>query len=838
MDGDSFHEKTPPAPRHRGNSIKRRDLLLCGTSLIAASALTTTSPTGSAKAELLEYPPGAAFPGRMGRTIGESSPAWPAPVRAKPGAPNVLFIVIDDTGYGQLGCYGSPINTPNINRLAANGLLYTNMNTTALCSPSRSCMLTGRNHHSNGMACITEGSTGYPGSNGNIPFENGFLSEILLGQGYNTYAIGKWHLTPAEQISAAGPYNRWPLGRGFERYYGFLSGDTSQYYPDLVQDNRQVEPPKTPEEGYHLTPDLVDKAISFIADAKQLAPDKPFFLYFATGADHAPHQVPKEWADKYKGKFDDGWDAYREKVFAKQKELGVIPKNAMLSRHDPDVQDWSKLSSDERKLYARMMEVFAGFLEHTDHHIGRLIAFLEQMGELDNTLIMLISDNGASAEGGPHGSVNENKFFNNVPDDLEQNLAALDELGGPKFFNHYAWGWAFAGDTPFRRWKRETYRGGVSDPFLVHWPAGIKAKGEIRTQYAHAIDMVPTVLDALDIDPPDQIRGVTQSPIEGVSFSHTFDDVSAPSKHRTQYFEMFAHRSIYHDGWRAVCPFPGPSFAEAKTSFGQLALTEEKLREIDATAWELYNLADDPTETNNVAATNRGKLIEMIALWYVEAGKYNVLPLDSRGTARLADPRPQLAKDRKIYIYYPNTQAVPENVAVKVLNRPHTLTAEVEIPKGGAEGILICHGSNEGGYALFVQDNKLHYVHSYVGAQEFHVVSGDNVPEGKANLRYAFEPTGKPDIAEGKGTPGRGQLFINDQLVGQLDLPYTIPLSIGISGGLRVGRNGGSPVSHRYRPPFAFTGTIFKVTADVPGQTLQNTDDEREAAAKRAMSQQ
>jgi arylsulfatase len=322
------------------------------------------------------------------------------------------------------------------------------------------------------------------------------------------------------------------------------------------------------------------------------------------------------------------------------------------------------------------------------------------------------------------------------------------------------------------------------------------------------------------------------------STAHTFDDANAPSKHHTQYFEMFAHRSIYHDGWRAVCPFPGPSFAEAKASFGQLALTEERLREIDATAWELYNLAEDPTETNNLAATNRGKLIEMIALWYVEAGKYNVLPLDSRGTTRLADPRPQLAKDRKIYVYYPNTQAVPENVAVKVLNRPHILTAEVEIPKGGAEGILICHGSNEGGYALFVKDNKLHYVHNYVGAEEFHIESSGNIPEGKGKLRYAFQPTGKPDIAEGKGTPGRGQLFINDQLVGQLDLPYTIPLSIGISGGLRVGRNSGSPVSHLYGPPFAFTGTIFKVTADVSGQTLQNTNDEREAAAKRAMSQQ
>jgi arylsulfatase A-like enzyme len=787
---------------------------------------------------LKEYKAGTTFPGRMGRTIGESEPAWPAPLRAKAGAPNVLFIVIDDTGFGQLGCYGSPINTPNINKLAANGLLYTNMHTTALCSPTRSCILTGRNHHSNAMSCITEGSTGFPGGNGEIPFENGFLSEMLMQKGYNTYCVGKWHLTPAEQISAAGPYDRWPLGRGFERYYGFLGGDTSQYYPDLVYDNHQIDPPKTPEEGYHLTEDLTDKAIQFIADSKQLAPDKPFFLYFATGAHHAPHQVPKEWADKYKGKFDDGWDKYREKVFAKQKELGVIPKNAVLSRHDPDVQDWDKLPADEKKLYARMMEVFAGFMEHTDHHIGRLISFLENMGELENTLIMLISDNGASAEGGPTGSVNENKFFNNVPDDLQQNLAALNELGGPKYFNHYAWGWTFAGNTPFRRWKRETYRGGVADPFIVHWPKGIKAKGEIRDQFAHAIDMVPTVLEAFGVEPPEQIRGVTQSPIEGISFAHTFKDAKAESNHHTQYFEMFAHRSIYHDGWRAVCPFPGPSFTEAKAFFGQLPLTEEKLRELDAKGWELYNLEEDPAETKSLADTNRDKLIEMIALWYSEAGKYNVFPLDSRGTMRFADERPQLTGERKTYVYYPQTQGVPENVAVKVLNRAHSLTADVEIPKGGAEGVIICHGSNIGGYSLFIKDKKLHYAHNYVGADEYSVASTEEVPDGRVQLRFEFEPTGKPDLAKGKGTPGRAQLYINGKLVGQSDIPVTVPLSIGLGGGLTVGRNPGSSVSKLYKPPFEFTGKIFKVTADVSGKMIQDREEEMRAFAKAAMARQ
>jgi len=786
---------------------------------------------------LTEYQPGTAFPGRIGRTVGESEPAWPAPIRSKPNSPNVLYVVLDDTGYGQFGCYGSPINTPNLDRLARNGLLYTNMHTTALCSPSRSCMLTGRNHHSNAMSCITEGSTGYPGSNGAIPFENGFLSEMLLQHGYATYAVGKWHLTPAEQISAAGPYDRWPLGRGFERYYGFLSGDTHQYHPELTYDNHQVEPPKTPEEGYHLTEDLADRAIGFIADLKQVAPDKPFFLYFATGANHAPHQVPKEWVDKYAGKFDDGWDAYRDKVFARQKELGIVATDAVLSPHDPDVQQWDELSDDERRLYARMMEVFAGFFEHTDHQIGRLLDYLQTIGQLDNTLIMVISDNGASAEGGPHGSVNENKFFNNVADDLQANLGAIDELNGPKYFNHYPWGWTWAGNTPFRRWKRETFRGGVSDAFLMHWPEGIKAKGEVRHQYAHAIDMVPTVLEALDVEPPDAVRGVTQSPIEGVSMAGTFNNADAPSKHHTQYFEMFAHRSLYHEGWRAVCPFPGTSFAEAGVSFGMLELTEDKLRELDATGWELYHVDVDPAETNNLAESERARLIEMIALWYTEAGKYSVLPLDSRGTLRFADPRPQISPPRDTYVYYPDTQTAPANVAANVLNRAHSITAEVALGEGD-QGVLVCHGSNVGGYTLFVADASLHYVHNYVGAQELHVASDRPVPAGSHSLRYEFEPTGQPDVAHGKGAPGRARLFIDGELVGETEFPVTVPLALSLGGGVTVGRNPGAPVTQMYRSPFAFTGTITTVTVSLTGESLHAAEDEQQAQARVAMARQ
>jgi arylsulfatase A-like enzyme len=775
--------------------------------------------------KLTEYKPGTAFPGVIGRTFDVSTPAWPEPLRAKEGAPNVLFIILDDTGYGQLGCFGSPIDTPNLDKLAKNGIRFNNMHTTALCSPTRSCVLTGRNHHSNAMACITEGSTGYPGSNGYIPFENGFLSEILLEHGYNTYAIGKWHLTPADQMSAAGPYDRWPLGRGFERFYGFLGGETHQYYPELVLDNQSVDQPKTPEEGYHLTEDLADKAMAFIADAKQVAPNKPFFLYFCTGTAHAPHHVPKEWADKYKGKFDDGWDAYRDKVFAKQKELGIVPKDAELSRHDPDVKPWKDCSPDEKRLYARMMEVFAGFLTHADHHIGRLLDFLKSIGEFENTLIMVLSDNGASAEGGPTGSVNENLFFNNVPESLEDNLKAIDELGSPTSYNHYAWGWTWAGDTPFRRWKRETYRGGTSDPFIVHWTKGIKAKGELRTQYAHAIDMVPTVLELLDLEAPTTIRGVTQSPIEGVSFANALADPKTPSKHVTQYFEMMGHRSLYHDGWRAVCPWPGPSFAEAGKFFGE-PIPAEKLTELDAKHWELYHVAEDFAENNNVALANRDRLIAMIATWYVEAGKYKVMPVDGRGVMRLSDPRPEIAEARTKYIYYPGTQQVPSNAAVKVLNRPHSITADVEIPKGGAEGVLFSHGGNDGGYSLFIKDGKLRYGHNYVAKAVYYVESQSPVPEGHHELRYEFQPTGKPDIAHGKGTPGRAQIYIDGKLVGQADFPVTIPLALGLSSGAAAGYDPGSPAVPDYKPPFPFTGKIYKVIVDVSGDLIRDREAE------------
>jgi arylsulfatase A-like enzyme len=774
---------------------------------------------------LKEYKPGSTFPGVIGRTVSESSPAWPEPNRAKEGSPNVIFFVLDDVGYGQMSAYGGLVNTPNIDRLVENGLRYTNMHTTALCSPTRSCILTGRNHHSNGVAGIMEFATGFPGYDCRMPFQNGMLPEMLLEHGYNTFATGKWHLSPSEESTLAGPFHRWPLGRGFERFYGFLGGETNQWFPDLVYDNHSVPQPKTVEEGYHLDVDLVDHAIQFILDAEVNAPDKPFFLYHAPGCAHAPHQVAPEWIEKYKGKFDMGWDEYREVVFARQKELGIFPAEAELSPRDPDVPEWKTLSNEQKKLYAHFMEVYAGFLEHCDHQFGRILQVLEDIGELDNTLIMIIPDNGASSEGGVNGAFNEMSSFNNRWEKLEEILPRAAELGGPASYNHYPWGWSWAGNTPFRRWKKEVYRGGCTDNLIVSWPAGIKAQGENRTQYAHAIDMVPTVLDVLGIEPPEQIRGVAQSPIEGISFAHTFEDAEAPSEHHTQYFEMFANRAIYHEGWRADCGFPGPSYAEGAKKDRKLGdeITPEILDDLDNNGWELYHVTEDPAECHNLAEQYPLKLIEMITRWYIEAGKYNVLPLDSTLFQRLAVERPRLAKKREQMIFYPNLSVVPLGNTPMIFNRPHSITAEVEIPAGGAEGVLLAQGGVAGGYVLYVKDKKLHYLHNYLGLAEYTVTSKVDVPEGKSTLRYEFEPTGMPNIASGKGAPGRAQLYINGDLVGNTDFPMTVPLTFGIEG-LSCGYDFGEAVTHKYHAPFTFTGVIKNVTVDLSGDLIEDEE--------------
>jgi arylsulfatase A-like enzyme len=779
--------------------------------------------------ELVEYEQGTAFPGRIGRTIAESSPAWPRPLRAPAGAPNVVFLVLDDVGYGQLSSFGGLVNTPNIDRVAANGLRYANMHTTALCSPTRACILTGRNHHSNGVAAIMETATGFPGYDGRMPFRNGMLSEMLLESGYNTFCVGKWHLSPSEESTPAGPYHRWPLGRGFERFYGFMGGETNQWFPDLVYDNHSVPQPKRPEEGYHLSEDLADKAIQFIYDAHVNAPDKPFFLYHAPGAAHAPHQVAKEWIDKYKGAYDAGWDHYREVVFENQKRLGILSADAELSPRDPDVPEWDTLSEEERRLYARFMEVFAGFLEHADQEFGRVLDAIAELGELDNTIVMIISDNGASSEGGVAGAFNEMSSFNNRWETVEEVLPRIDELGSTTSYNHYPWGWSWAGNTPFRRWKKEVYRGGSTDPFIVSWPAGMESRGEIRAQYAHAIDMVPTVLAAAGIPAVETIRGVPQAAMEGVSFAHTFDDADVPGLHLTQYFEMFGQRAIDHDGWRAVCGWPGSSYADGAEKGRKLGddISPDTLHELDANGWELFHIAEDPSEARDVAAEHPEKLSEMIARWYVEAGKHRVLPIDGSLFLRLSAERPQLTADRTRYDYYPNLSVVPFASAPKVFNRPHSITAEVEIPADGAEGVLLAQGGVSGGYILFVKDGRLHYVHNYLSLEEHRVVSTVDVPEGHVALRYEFEPTSPPDLAKGRGAGGRGQLYFDGKLVADAEIPVTVPIIFGIEG-LSCGYDFGEAVTGEYEAPFRFTGTIKKVTVDVSGELI--TDDEAEVA--------
>jgi arylsulfatase len=777
---------------------------------------------------LNEYPPGSAFRGVIGRTTDESTPAWPEPVRAPEGSPNVMFVVLDDTGYSQFGCYGSPIKTPYIDALAAAGLLYTNLHTTALCSPSRSCIMTGRNHHANGMAGISEMATGFPGYNARIPFENGFLSEILLARGYSTFHVGKWHLMPSEFSSAAGPFDRWPLGRGFERFYGFLGGDTSQWAPELTCDNQHIEPPRTPDQGYHLTEDMADKAIELIADLRQVAPEKPFFMNFWPGATHAPHHVAREWADLYAGEFDHGWEVLRERVLARQKELGVMPEATELSRHDPDVPPWETLSDDARRLAARMMEIYAGFLTHTDRQIGRVLDFLKEIGELDSTLVVVSSDNGASAEGGTTGTTNELQFFNFAHEPLEESLRAIDELGGPSTFNHYPWGWAWAGNAPMRRWKRETYRGGTSAPLVLHWPQGIASRGEVRTQYAHLIDLAPTVLDVLALEAPASVKGYPQTPMHGVSFAHTFDDAHAPTRRHTQYFEMIGHRAIDHDGWRAVCPWPGPSFAEAPVPFSS-PISAQALRDLDDHGWELYDVANDPPENHDLAAQHPERLSELIALWYVQAGRYEVLPIDANGIARLLAERPPLRKPTERYTFRPGTHTVPLFNGPRLNNRPHSITADAEIADHATEGVLMCQGSIVGGWTFFVKEGRLHHSHNYVRRRVFTVSSREPLPAGRHELRYEFEPTGAPEIFAGKGAPGRGQLYVDGTLVAQIEMPFTTPVAFN-PGGLHCGANPRSPVVEAYEAPFHFTGRLYTVVIDVSGELITDTEAEMATA--------
>jgi len=569
------------------------------------------------------------FKGTINIDIQDSTPDWEPFAQPLPpdGAPNVVYVVLDDVGFSAMESFGGLIETPNIKRIAERGLVYTNFHTTALCSPTRSCLLTGRNHTTNGMACITEASSGFPNANGHIPFECATLAEVLGERGWNTYMVGKWHLCAEDEMNLASIKRQWPLGRGFERFYGFLGAETNQWYPDLVYDNHPVEQPSSPEDGYHFSTDITDKAISFIRDAKAVAPEKPFFLYYCPGAAHAPHQAPKEWIDKYKGVFDMGYEAYREVVLERQKKLGIVPDHTELSPINPyadakgpegqewpeldTVRPWSSLDDEEKRLFCRMAEVYAGFLSHADHELGRLLDYLEESGQLDNTIVIVVSDNGASGEGGPNGSVNENKIFNGLPDRIEDALPYLDVLGTHLTYNHYPTGWAMALNTPFKLWKRyANYQGGTADPLVVSWPERLAERG-LRRQYTHAVDIVPTLYDCLGIEPPQAVRGVTQHPLEGESFAASLRDESAASK-GAQFYSMLGTRAIWQQGWKAASVSPA-----APNAWGNFA--EQR--------WELFDTEADPTECHDLAASEPDKLEQLIALWWSEAGKYNALPL-------------------------------------------------------------------------------------------------------------------------------------------------------------------------------------------------------------------
>jgi arylsulfatase A-like enzyme len=779
------------------------------------------------------------FKGTINVDIRDSEPDWTPfePPKAPDGSPNVLYIVLDDVGFSAMSCYGGPIETPNIDRIAAQGVRYTQWHTTALCSPTRSCLLTGRNHTRNSMACITEAAVGFPNASGTIPPENGMVSEILGELGWNTYAVGKWHLCPTVEMNLAATRRNWPTGRGFERFYGFLGAETNQWYPELIYDNHPVDQPKSPEDGYHFTEDITDKAIEFVKDAKAVAPDKPFFLYYAPGACHAPHHVPKEWIERFRGRFDMGYEAIREQTLARQKDMGIVPADTGLppvnpigtpqTRTGPDGQPfpevdytkpWDSLSADEKRLFCRMAEVYAGFLVHTDHHIGRLLDYLEESGQRDNTIVIVVSDNGASGEGGPNGSVNENKLFNGIPDDPQANLAMIDDLGGPKTYNHYCNGWAMAFNTPFKMWKRYEFNGGTADPCIVAWPSALGHGGEVRHQYHHAIDLVPTILDLLGVTPPETIKGYVQSRFDGVSMRYSFEDPSAPSARQAQFYSMLGSRGIWHDGWKAVTTHP--------TISGWSHFNED--------TWELYHTDTDRAELHDLAAERPDKLRELINLWFAEAGANGAFPLDDRSALEILNtPRPRLAGPRDRYIYYPDVADVPEVQAVNVHNRSFTIGAQVDIPAPGASGVLFAHGARFGGHALYVKDSRLHYVNSFVGITEQKVSASEDVPTGQnLILSASFDKDGEDPPGVATGTLS---LYYGDRQVGEGRIKMQ-PGAFELAGeGLCVGRDSGSAVTDDYpgEQPHRFTGgTVKRVAIDVSGDPY--LDLEREAVAMMA----
>lgn len=715
---------------------------------------------------------------RLGLTASESEPHWPAPPRPREGAPNVVVIVFDDLGFADLGCYGSEIATPNIDALATNGLRYTNFHTTALCSPTRAALLTGRNHHSVGMGGLADWDLGFPGMRGRIARSAGTLAEMLRGAGYNTFAVGKWHLTPTFETSQAGPFDQWPLQRGFDRYYGFLEGETSQWHPELVLDNHHIEAPD--REGYHLSEDLIDQSIGFVRAQQAVAPGKPFFLYLCLGAQHAPHHAPKAFIDRYVPIFEKGWDRTREERLARQKALGIVPPDTVLPERNAGVKAWDALGDDERRLAVRLQAAFAGMLEHADQQIGRLVGWLRESGCLDNTLLTLISDNGASQEGSPFGTVNALRYFNGVRDTLADNLPHLDAIGEAHLNNNYPLGWAMAGNTPLKRYKQNTHGGGVRDPLIVHWPAGIPAGGGIRHQFHHVSDITPTVLEVAGVNPPAEIAGVAQQPIEGTSFAYSFGAPDEPTRKRTQYFEMLGHRAIWHEGWKAVTVHrPGTRFEDDR--------------------WELYHVAEDFNEMHDLAEAQPERLQAMIARWFAQAGACNVLPLDDT-LNRFVSSNPHSIASRRHWVLLPGAGRIPQAAAPDIRNRSYRIVAHVEIPERGADGVLIAQGDWCGGYAFYLRDG--HLVHDYNFVNRHYVArSPQPVPPGLHELAWEVRKTGE--------YRGEGTLSIDGVPCSGVALPQTYRAQSSFIG-LEVGR-APKPAVGDFEAPFPFTGRLLRV---------------------------
>jgi arylsulfatase A-like enzyme len=735
------------------------------------------------------------------------------PLRPPEGAPNVLIVLIDDVGFGASSAFGGPINTPTAERLAAKGLKYNRFHTTALCSPTRQALLTGRNHHTVGMGGITEIATSAPGYNSIRPNTCAPLAETLKLNGYSTAQFGKCHEVPVWETSPMGPFQAWPTGSGFEYFYGFIGGEAHQYYPAIYEGTIPVEPEKTPEEGYHLMSDMTDKAIKWVRQQKALMPDKPFFAYFAPGATHAPHHVTAEWADKYKGEFDDGWDALRERTFAKQKELGVIPEDAELTPRHEEIPAWEDMPEDLKPVLRRQMEIYAGFLEFTDHHVGRLLDAMEDLGVLENTLVYyIIGDNGASAEGTINGTYNEMINFNGAADieTPQFMIERLDDFGGPDSYNHYAVGWAHAMCTPYQ-WTKQvaSHWGGTRNGTIVHWPKRIKARGEIRSQFAHVIDVAATVLEAAGLPEPTYVHGVQQIPLQGPSMVYSFDDPGAAERHTTQYFEMFCNRGIYHQGWTAV----------TKHSIPWLMVGQEKPA-LDDDVWELYDTTTDWTQTKDLASKHPEKLAELQRLFLIEAAKYNVLPLDDRGIERaLAEVagRPTLVQgDRQLL--YGGMGRLSENSVVSIKNKSHAVTAEIEVPEGGAQGVIVAQGGSIGGWSLYLLNGKPRYCYNLLGVQRFYVDGDKKVPAGTHQVRMEFAYD-----SPGLGKGGDVTLYLDGVKVGEGKVEGTAPMIFSADDTCDVGEENGALVAEDYPVSNAFTGEVNWVEIDV-GKAAEDAD--------------